>query len=80
MILAGDHVPVTPLGDVFWSIGAVDPEQISGIGAKLGAVVEVQSAVHVMVLVLDPHNPTHVSVNATDWPDVKPVTLKFDGE
>ena len=40
-ITAGDQVPVTPLGDVVASVGAVVPAQKAGIAAKLGTVLGV---------------------------------------
>lgn len=35
LIVAGDQVPVTPFGAVVPKIGAIDPEQIAGMAAKL---------------------------------------------
>ena len=39
LIIVGDQVPTTPLGDVVAKIGAVDPEHTLGIGAKFGATI-----------------------------------------
>ena len=74
-MVAGDHVPLTPLGDVGCNKGAVDPAQILGIGAKLGVMVVVHSAEQVIVSVLSPHNPTQVRVKTTVCPGVNPLTV-----
>ena len=36
LLTAGDHVPVTPLVEVVGKVGAVAPEQIAAIAAKVG--------------------------------------------
>jgi hypothetical protein len=54
LIIAGDQVPTIPLGDVVAKIGAVDPEQTLGIGAKLGATIGFTEIVKVVNVA---HNP-----------------------
>lgn len=36
LIVAGDHVPVTPFGDVVAKAGAVAPEHNANVDAKFG--------------------------------------------
>src|SRR5450759_2977164 len=61
-IVAGLHVPVTPLGDVVASVGAVDPAQKAGMAAKLGTTLGVTVTLSVCVLA---HTPA-VGVNRYD--------------
>ncbi len=59
LIVAGLHVPVTPLGDVVFNGGAVPPSQMAGIAAKSGVVLAVMVTLKVCGLA---HTPA-VGVN-----------------
>jgi uncharacterized membrane protein YoaT (DUF817 family) len=61
-IVAGLHVPVTPLGDVVASVGAVDPAQKAGMAAKSGTTLGVTVTLSVCVVA---HTPA-VGVNRYD--------------
>ena len=54
LIIAGDQVPIIPVGDVVAKIGAVDPEQTLGIGAKLGATIGFTEIVKVVNIAHSP--------------------------
>ena len=41
LTVAGDHVPVIPLRDVNGNTGAISPEQIAAIAAKVGVMLGV---------------------------------------
>ena len=51
LTVAGDQVPVIPLVDVNGNAGAISPEQIAAIAAKVGVAFEVTVTSIVVVAV-----------------------------
>ena len=51
LTVAGDQVPVIPLVDVNGNVGAISPEQIAAIAAKVGVTFEVTVTSIVVVAV-----------------------------
>ena len=50
LTVAGAHVPVIPFVDVAGSVGAVAPEHIAGIAAKVGVMFGLTVTVNVVVV------------------------------
>ena len=74
-MVAGSHVPLIPLGDVFDNVGTVAPLHIDGIAAKFGAVIDGHAVLHVTVSEPIQETPFAVIVKVIDCPGVNPVTV-----
>ena len=75
LIIAGDQVPVMPLGEVFDNAGTAPPIHIDVIDGKFGEVIEAQAVLQVTVIGATHETPLADNVKEIDVPGDNPVTV-----